>query len=648
MIASDPQGSALTFTWSSSAGTLGAPANSATTSDITWTAPDCLAAGSAPVSVTITNALGLSTSLAFEFTVTGNLGADYQPPFAAQDFELLQNVVIPPDQTLRYLMHLTSLTPEQLVFPVDQRLSVSFVSEYAGGNHTLGWMYVDDLMSRGYVDAGGNLVDGNANGIADLHEDLYNMAPPTGTQARPYVGAARRCPSSVFSSQGFVYSQPELGLNGSCASSLSTGVDLADARPGNHSYLYRTDVVGAYSTNSPGTGFSDGGLFPRVPNLLEPAATANGNMGLGRLVFLLSDDDSDQDIFKQLAPVTDTGDFPDGIPDYDVSRYDSRGLLRATNPDPGITPNDRTVDLGTVQGGREIVFFLITYFDLTGYSTPHDPSAGVVYPCLRKSVDGRCTLYLRTSVSVHFSKAKWNLDQDPSGPAMAFERDMGCRYNDACNVQSPNASACILAGTSQRMCGWLEEDTLGLLDSSAHGYLRLPHERTSLPAPANGNMAHLMMGAPSATPGQWILGFEDLNGGGDRDFNDVVFRLQATASGGVVRSRVLNQDGACKVSRVRFRTEDALGGMCGSPSPLITYAVAPDCKVCNAGFCTTNPTPTWSTLALPTGQNEVLLDFSNVTGSQLCWKADMTSPNPYCQPTIFNVDVGYESTPTTP
>ncbi|WP_244237814.1 RCC1 domain-containing protein, partial [Corallococcus llansteffanensis] len=63
----DPQGSALSFAWATSTGTLGTATSAATTSQVLWTAPACVPAGATPtVTATVTNALGLSTRVAFD------------------------------------------------------------------------------------------------------------------------------------------------------------------------------------------------------------------------------------------------------------------------------------------------------------------------------------------------------------------------------------------------------------------------------------------------------------------------------------------------------------------------------------------------------------------------------------------------------
>ncbi|MFL5356362.1 kelch repeat-containing protein [Archangium sp.] len=67
--ASDPLGSALSFSWTASTGTLGSATNSASRSELTWAPPACVPADSTPsITATVTNAQGLSTSTTFSVT----------------------------------------------------------------------------------------------------------------------------------------------------------------------------------------------------------------------------------------------------------------------------------------------------------------------------------------------------------------------------------------------------------------------------------------------------------------------------------------------------------------------------------------------------------------------------------------------------
>ncbi|RKG63075.1 DUF4114 domain-containing protein [Corallococcus sp. CA054B] len=654
--ATDPQGSPLTFSWSATTGTSGTPVSDASSSTLEWTAPQCLANGPPQVLGTVTNGYGLSTQALFDFDFTQSLDIDHQPDFTASGFDELTNVTLTPGGPISLPPYLGQLSSERIMFLNDQHLALTFVHESAGASHSLGYVYYDDLVARGYVNTQGTpedssddtLVDANGNGIADLHEDLYNLAPTSGPQARPYIGTNRRClPARSFISQGVSLSMPDLALNATCSGAF-VRQSLPDARPGTHPLL-PVDVVGATPTESTApnaNAWSDLGLYPRIPNLLEPAHALNNQLGLGHLVFLLTDDDSDQTTFNQLGVVADIGNLAEGIPDYDVSRYDAHGILRPVNPDPGITPNDRTVDLGTIPAGKELVFFLVTQ-----YQAIHDLDQKTVYPCLRKAPTGQCLLHLKSPINVFFSKSKWNLDQDPVGQMPVAQRNLGCAYTEQCNADAPQSSpyACTVANSSQRLCGWLDSETLDRLRMPPYGNIVLPRTAAGVFAQGQGNMPHLLLNSVLTTTGQWLMGFEDMPGGGDRDFNDVVFLLRAVTEGRV-RSRVLSPDDAsCKIAQVSFNKFDNVYGICTGAAAYITYALATDCNVCSAGTCVPNPTPTWHPLSLPPGSGRATVDVSSTPGQQLCWKAELTQgTDPSCQPTLHFVDVGYTSVPVTP
>ncbi|MBN8470007.1 DUF4114 domain-containing protein [Corallococcus exiguus] len=642
--AMDPQGSPLQFSWAASAGTLGLPMNtSGTLSTQTWTAPQCLEEGDVPVAATVTNGYGLATSVQFPFSVVQDLAVNHQPPFSPSAFERLENVALTPQQTLRMTAPSAPTSAERIVLAQDQHVRVTFIDKVAGATHALGYVYYDDLVARGYVNTQGDLVDANGNGIADLHEDLYNLAPLSGPQARQHIGTTPRC-TNTFTSGGFTYRQPELALNASCASAF-TRTQLSDARPGHNLETYAVDVVGATPPTSSSIAlpwFSDQGLFPRLPNLLEPRNAANNFMGLGTLIFLNTDDDGDTATSMGLGLVPDThSNGPDGIPDYDVSRYDLQGQVRPINPDPGITPNDRTVDLGLVQGGREMVFFLVSAFE-----SRHNLDNGTVYPCLRKAANGQCTLHLKTPLSVFFSKAKWNLDQDHLGQSPVAALNIGCAqdYTYQCTTSNPTRG-CYVDGTSQKLCGWMDEYSLERIALPQYGSITLPREGATVPVSGNGSMPHVLLTAPSTMPSQWMLGFEDLPGGGDRDFNDLVILIQG-AAGSTARSNALPApDASCAVSRVRFTKTDTMASGCGG-QPAPTYEVATNCQVCGAGLCASNPTPTWYPLPLLPGTDTVTVDVT--PGNQVCWKVTHLGGSPACLPEVTQVQVGYELTPVAP
>ncbi|WNZ62653.1 PilC/PilY family type IV pilus protein [Myxococcus sp. MxC21-1] len=620
------------------------------------------------------------------------LAQNKQPEFSDENLEIqASTMLITEDNPARLQLNTnrTALNSEHIFFPFDQNVTISYVYESAGASHSLGYVYMDDLRERGYVDANGNLLDTNNNGILDLHEDLFNLAPRNGTKSRPYIGSARRCTRN-FTSGGETYNQPELAMNAGCGNTFQENIRLADARPGLGGEWNWTDQIGEFASDPiTNLSFSDGGLFPHLPNLLEPPSAANGNMGLGRMVFLLADDDDGYATYRDLAPVKDEGDFSEGIPDYDVSNYDPRGLPRAgSNPDEGITAYDRTVDMGMIEGGKEVIFFIAVY-----YQSNHGPREGYVFPCLKQDPDGRCALHLRTSINVFFSKSAWNMDQNPEGGTVVAERNIGCQYLEGCNRDNPAstpAQACRVQGTNEYYCGWLDGpiDEWGttlyrLANDELYGNLVMPMEKVTIPRPpgVRNPMPHVIVGAPTTDPFRWILGFEDIPGGGDRDFNDVVFVINKQ-NGGSTRSATVSGDlspdiaNDFVITKVRFKRQDDfaphprtctggppcfsedVAGACtpeDGPEPTITYSLAVDCRICEPNpdtgemECVPNPEqPTWFPVVFPETTpptQEVELDIMSMgfTGSQLCWKVDITSPNELCRPIIDDVEVGYQA-----
>jgi type IV pilus assembly protein PilY1 len=625
-------------------------------------------------------------------------------------------IVLRTDGRLQLNTNLKKLDSENITFPFDQRVTISYVYESAGASHALGYMYLDDVKARGYADANGNLVDKNNNGILDLHEAIYNLTPSDDTVlTHKYIGVLPRRCDKTFTSGGFKYNQPEMAMDKDCNGQFDSQFDTTDARPGRitGNFNIKADWVGLQMPlrnndfNEPidltQNDASDRGLFPHIPNLLEPSAAANNYLGLGRMVFLLVDDDSDTDVFRKLGPIADSSADNDGIPDYDVSKYDYRGLEQSVNPDPGITSRDRTVDLGLIEGGKEIVFFAVVFYDAR-----HNLDNDTVAPCLKRqpyankpAEDGKCLLHMRTSISVFFSKATWNLDQNFLAPTdnKVAERNIGCEYSDQCTAPKFK-NACTIKGTTEKACGWLDKPTIQRLNTNTYNNLAMPMERVTVMRPGTepGNlkpeidkmnyMPHVIVGAPTTDPFRWILGFEDLNGGGDRDFNDIVFLINKENGGGAksttITSNVMNADGDkpgqnFTITKVRFRRQDDVAPYAtpGNPPtnirsgctkapcwteeaknactstgvvPTITYSIAVDCRIYDPveNKYNPNPNPTWVPVVFPTqtpAAQEVEIDILalGLTGSQLCWKVDISSPNEQCRPIIDDVDIGYQA-----
>ncbi len=75
----------------------------------------------------------------------------------------------------------------------------------------------------------------------------------------------------------------------------------------------------------------------------------------------------------------------------------------------------------------------------------------------------------------------------------------------------------------------------------------------------NGKMAHMMVGAPATEEEAWLLGWEDLFNGGDRDYEDVVFYVKREARGSAQSLNVagdLDRFDDVSIASVEFEFKD--------------------------------------------------------------------------------------------
>ncbi|WP_426757106.1 pilus assembly protein PilY [Myxococcus sp. Y35] len=641
---------------------------------------------------------------------------DKQPDFS-KDAGVPSAIIVTDDDPpkLRLNTNLNVLNPEKIILPFEQELTALIVDDRAGNgaSSTLGWFYYDELIDAGYIDDNDTpdnsdddrLLDTNNNGVLDFHEDLYNVSTN-----RPYVGEQPRCPGRTFTHQRWgdagtvTLREPDL-LTGPCNSSRSYTANHGPRRwqggagypnrPGTGGVVGRAvrDFAGdllawnpyhgqdnltqyAVTSGRVDTYFSDQGLFPHIPNLLEPRHALNGHKGIGNLIFLSTDDDSSRchesessecfaprqgwtldsnGQFTRTGTAWDTSDDADGIPDYKASAFDSAGrLITGKSSTAAITKaEDQIVQMGRLQGQREIVFFLVTYVEQV-YGPATDS-------CLitRPTTDGRqvqCDLWMHGDINVFFTKTPLNLDLHQS--------------TDPLVVDGKNLRYDWLGGLAYNR---LENDP-------AYGRVIFPGDQTQDVHSINRRAAHTLVGAPRDNPLVWILGWEDQNAGGDRTYSDIVILINKQNNGSY-RSDVVSDISPdisldFTITEVTFTVEDqpyyvADGGSlapCSRPVPLpdggtgrlnpdITYEVALDCKVCQEPCNTTNPTyvtnenPNWLRVPIPDSdggvRNEtaVLQDFleQGRVGTQLCWRAVMESPGEACQPTIHNINVSYKA-----
>ena len=85
VMATDPQSSALSFSWAFTTGTLAPPTTSAGESEVVWTAPSCASSSAPAITATVSNALGASTTHTFEVAGLPTCSAALSPVVSAGD-----------------------------------------------------------------------------------------------------------------------------------------------------------------------------------------------------------------------------------------------------------------------------------------------------------------------------------------------------------------------------------------------------------------------------------------------------------------------------------------------------------------------------------------------------------------------------------
>jgi type IV pilus assembly protein PilY1 len=444
---------------------------------------------------------------------------------------------------------------------------------------------------------------------------------------------------------------------------------LVDANNDGVPDLYNA-LYGA-STNPPklldsGTSYSDGGNYPHIPNLLEPAP-----YGIGHIIFdLMNDNSATGWTFTyngvNLPPRQDTSSSVDGIFDYDVNGDGTVG-----------NEPDRTVDLGIIQGNREVVFFMVVYFNQTGKATAYGRNA---------------TGTLNSGITVHFSKTVLNTDQ---GGATANDTisyiDIGApgvkstgnvcekafAATTANGVPTPRVGTTVACGgtpypsnvsndarNQTLVYGWLSQtaiNRLAGLDTSmsnphVYGDLVLPHEVHRVTAGPAGTAPHYFLGAPSNDQNRWIIGFEDLLGytasscsactQSDFSLEDVVLLIERSNGGQVVSQNVASDIPAGQltntvISRIRVRYAVTLPASCSgdaSAGVQLYYSVNGGVTWRAVPMSTIPPAPS-------TASGDVIVDVlaNGDVGNTLQWKAVFTSSTQTCQPQLNSMNIGYEA-----
>lgn len=182
--------------------------------------------------------------------------------------------------------------------------------------------------------------------------------------------------------------------------------------------------------------------------------------------------------------VNDNND--DGV--LDLSTDDQSGAYGDVNGDGLIDARDNRQVLGTFAGGSELVFYL--------------------------KVDDQNQLY--------FTKEAWNTDVYTS---TSGECD-GNNFTKTIHLGRP-----LLAETPCTLdSNWMPTSAYDRM-SSLFGLNFDDDDETSLIITRDKSFAHAIIGAPGNKPNEWVLGWENLQGGGDADHNDLIFQIERETGG---------------------------------------------------------------------------------------------------------------------
>jgi type IV pilus assembly protein PilY1 len=464
------------------------------------------------------------------------------------------------------------LDPQKIVLPFDQDLTVKYVYRNAGASHMLGWFYFDQLKQGAkpfVVTTNGvdTLADWDKDGIADWFE----------------------------TTQGSTSNRPQDGLWH--ISGSNTLPDLANSALG---YADQTKYY-----------------YPHMPHVLELlSGVANSSTASDHLhdfIFRNCDDDGDLVSWPSgngYTPVPDVSSSGDGIPDYDVNGDGTAG-----------NNADRSVDLGTVEGNREIVFYAVTFYEASL------PNAGV-------GLSGTGSTTVRSLP--WFTKNILNPDRGQKAANTVLQKQaIGCARDD---------SSCYTAAGAN--IGWLDSATISRLNSADYNYLQLDKTVNTIKTDGNGNAPHFVVNAPSTDPNRWVLALEDLPvAAADLDYNDVVFLIERTNGGEVVSTNMVQSSDLpsgvgssdVMVSKIRFRFTASYPSGCSSvPDANIQFYWSVDKK-------------TWYPMSFPIGatSGDLAIDVlgQGAVGHEVYWKADFVSSSQYCQPILKNANLGYEAIP---
>ncbi len=305
------------------------------------------------------------------------------------------------------------------------------------------------------------------------------------------------------------------------------------------------------------------------------------------------------------------GNFPTSDEAALAAYYDGTQYPFVVNGDGVVSPKDMKKSIGTIAGGTELVFFLTA----------------------NKRWDTSDTN------GVFFTKREWNTDTYGACGTGTFDKIYRL------GVASLEGG-CTIDG------GWLSQSAITRM---ANEFGVVLSGEYVLPITRGAKYSHVIVGAPPDNPNKWILGWEDLIGGGDADHNDMVFMIERRTGGiaSLLSSKAIVPDDAdAYFTAVTFIAYDRIP--CPGETEII-YSLSID----NGGtwIQITDWDEIYATDALKKigaavddgwqpgtpeyTRRKIRINFSEkgLSGRAILWKAAMFSEIETCKPEIIDVQI---------
>ncbi|UCD78098.1 MAG: hypothetical protein JSW26_22220, partial [Desulfobacterales bacterium] len=261
---------------------------------------------------------------------------------------------------------------------------------------------------------------------------------------------------------------------------VSTDFDLLNTRVDEYGYLALNTGYAAIDPNNI--------VIPFTQDVSVTFLYEGGDYSLTDFGWMLAEDGINGDKHYTYTNVNDNNN--NGV--LDVGPTDSSDRVADINGDGTIDAKDNKKVLGTFAGGTELVFFL--------------------------EVDNENKTF--------YTKREWNPDVYSSNSGECSSDSAGNNFTKTYHLGRPRDDEGDCTLDSNWMAGGAYERA-----SELFGLAFAEDDVYTLAIERNERFDHVIIGAPGNKPNEWVLGWEDLGGGGDTDHNDLIFQIERETGG---------------------------------------------------------------------------------------------------------------------